>query len=158
MTYSLRTALFAGAALAAGLGALPGAGHAGACPPDKAGIDLRQPVDLEAVGVTDTVLAALPLAETALEIGDRTMRVRQLVVEPGGIVPWHSHADRPALILITKGEIHEYASTCAAPIVHGAGEVAVERRDTAHWWKNLSTEPVEIFSFDILRDPADPTM
>ena len=30
-----------------------------------------------------------------------------LVVQPGGIVPWHSHADRPALIYVVSGEIVE---------------------------------------------------
>ena len=86
------------------------------------------------------------------------MRVRRLVIEPGGIVPWHSHADRPALIVIVKGEINEYASTCAAPIHHVAGDVARETIDTAHWWKNLGTEPVELLSFDILHDETDHNM
>ena len=150
--------LAAGAAIAAGLAALPAAGIAGECPADAAGIDVREPVTLEAVGVTDTVLASLPLSETALAIDDRTMRVRRLVIEPGGIVPWHSHGDRPALIVVISGEINEYASTCAAPIHHVAGEVAVERKQTSHWWKNLGTEPVELLSFDILHDETDHNM
>lgn len=157
MKTTLKT-LLAGAALAAGLAALPVAALAGECPADQAGVDVRAEVDHEAVGVTDTVLASLPLAETALAIDDRTMRVRQLVIEPGGIVPWHSHGDRPALILITKGEIEEYASTCAVPIVHVAGEVAVERKETSHWWQNVSDAPVEIHSFDILHDETDENM
>jgi quercetin dioxygenase-like cupin family protein len=157
MTQLFKT-LAAGAALAAGLAAIPAASFAGECPADKAGVDVRAAVDLEAVGVTDTVLAALPLSETALELDDRTMRVRRLTIEPGGIVPWHSHADRPALILITKGEINEYASTCAAPIHHVAGEVSVEKVHTSHWWKNLGTETVELYSFDILHDETDHNM
>jgi quercetin dioxygenase-like cupin family protein len=104
------------------------------------------------------VLETLPLSQTALEIDDRTMRVRRLVIEPGGIVPWHSHADRPALILVVKGEINEYASTCAAPIHHVAGDVAPERMEVSHWWKNLGTEPVELLSFDILHDQTDRNM
>ncbi len=149
--------LLAGAALAAGLAAAPLA-MAGECPADQAGVDVRPAADHAAAGVTDTVLAALPLAETALAIDDRTMRVRHLVIEPGGIVPWHSHGDRPALILVTKGEIEEYASTCAVPIVHVAGDVAVERKETSHWWQNLGTEPVELYSFDILHDETDHNM
>ncbi|MFO1210438.1 MAG: cupin domain-containing protein [Amaricoccus sp.] len=86
------------------------------------------------------------------------MRVRRLIVEPGGIVPWHNHADRSALIVTVKGEIMEYASTCAAPIVRSAGEVARELPATSHWWKNLSTEPVELLSFDILHGSADTNM
>jgi quercetin dioxygenase-like cupin family protein len=140
------------------LAAMPALALAGECPSDKAGIDVRQPVDLEAVGVTDTVLASIPLAETSLAVDDRTMRVRRLIVEPGGIVPWHSHADRPALIVVVRGEINEYASTCAAPITHGPGDVSRETMQTAHWWKNLGVEEVELLSFDILHDAGDHNM
>ena len=38
---------------------------------------------------------------------------RKLTIEPGGVVPWHSHGDRPAIIYIAEGEIVEYASNCA---------------------------------------------
>ena len=145
--------LLAGVALIAAAPAF-----AGECPADKAGVDVREPVTLEAVGVTDTVLAQIPLNETSLKLDGRTMRVRRLEIEPGGIVPWHSHADRPALIVTVKGEILEYASTCAAPIHHVAGDVARELPATSHWWKNLSTEPVELLSFDILHDPIDTNM
>src|SRR2546429_1060354 len=40
--------------------------------------------------------------------------------------PWHSHGERPALIYIIEGEIVEYASNCAAPITHKAGERSEE--------------------------------
>jgi hypothetical protein len=47
-----------------------------------------------------------------------------------------------------KGEIVEYASTCAVPIVHRAGEVATETHAAAHWWKNLGKETVVLLSAD----------
>lgn len=146
------------ALIAAAMALAPVAGFAGSCPADKQGVDVRAPVDLMAVGVTDEVLAMLPLGDTSLKLDDRVMRVRRLTIEPGGIVPWHSHADRPALIMTTKGVIHEYASTCAGPIEHKAGEVATELPATSHWWKNLSGETVELLSFDILHDESDTNM
>ena len=114
--------------------------------------------DRRAVGVTDNVLAALPLAEEGPMLADRQMRVRKLVIQPDGIVPWHSHGDRPALIYVVEGEIHEYASNCAAPITHVAGDVAVENHNVSHWWKNLSSAPVTLLSFDILHDETDQAM
>ena len=84
-------------------------------------------------------------------LADRQMRVRQLVIEPDGIVPWHSHGDRPALIYVVEGEIDEYASNCAVPIVHKAGDVARETHDVSHWWKNLSSAPVDAA---LVRHPA----
>ena len=135
-----------------------GSAFASECPADKMMANAREPVTEEATGVTDNVLAALPLAEEGPMLQDRQMRVRKLVIQPGGIVPWHSHADRPALIYVVEGEIHEYASNCAGPIVHAAGDVARETHLVAHWWKNLSNGPVTLLSFDILHDEADHAM
>ena len=47
-------------------------------------------------------------------------------IQPGGIVPLHSHADRPALIMVNQGQIFEYSSKCTVPIPHKAGEIARE--------------------------------
>ena len=76
-------------------------------------------------------------------------------IEPGGIVPWHSHADRPALIYVEQGEIHEFASNCAAPIVHKAGDLRRETSETSHWWKNLGDTTVILLVGDVLHDKND---
>jgi quercetin dioxygenase-like cupin family protein len=102
-----------------------------------------------AAGVTDTVIATNDLAQQGIGINDRLFRLRRLVVQPGGVVPWHSHGDRPAIIYIISGQITEYASTCAVPIVHQAGEATAEMHATAHWWKNDSKQPVELLSADL---------
>lgn len=131
--------------------------QAGQCPADQTKPDVRSPVDLKPVGVTDTVIATIDV-DKEQGIKDRSLRMRKLVIEPGGIVPWHSHADRPALIYIVSGQIFEYASNCAVPILHKAGEVARETHATAHWWKNTGTVPVVLLSFDIQKDPNDKNM
>ena len=84
--------------------------------------------------------------------------MRKLVVAPGGVVPWHSHDDRPALIYVIEGEINEYNSNCSVPIVHKTGDVARETLGTSHWWKNLGDKTVTLLSFDILHDKADHNM
>ncbi|MCI0465539.1 MAG: cupin domain-containing protein, partial [Beijerinckiaceae bacterium] len=91
-------------------------------------------------------------------IDGRTLRLRKLVVQPGGVVPWHSHADRPAIIYIVEGTIIEYASNCAVPIVHKTGEVARETSATSHWWKNASRAPVTLLSADVQHDESDNNM
>src|SRR5437016_386277 len=83
---------------------------AGECPADKVKAKAREPVDFKAVGVTDTVLATIDLSKEPIKATGRMQRVRRLVIQPGGIVPWHSHDDRPALIYIIEGEINEYNS------------------------------------------------
>src|SRR3974377_1940489 len=89
---------------------------AGSCPADKMKADERQPVTQAGKGVTDTVLAAIDLEKEPANIKERQLRFRKLTIEPGGIVPWHSHGDRPRILYIARGEIVEYARNCSVPI------------------------------------------
>ena len=149
--YAMLTGVIACASFAAT------AAQAGGCPADQTKPDVRPPVDLKPVGVTDTVIAMIDV-DKEQGIKDRTMRMRKLVVEPGGVVPWHSHAERPAIIYIIEGEINEYASNCAVPIPHKAGDVVAETKGISHWWKNLGDKTVVLLSADLLKDPTDHTM
>ena len=134
------------------------AAFAGECPADKMKADARQPVTHAGKGVTDTVLAAIDLEREPANIKERQLRFRKLTIEPGGIVPWHSHDDRPALIFVQQGEIVEYASNCAEPIVHKAGDLRPEVFGTSHWWKNLGKETVILYVSDVRKDPHDHNM
>lgn len=134
------------------------AAQAGSCPADKVvpnGQGQAQS-NLPAKGVTDTVIGSTDLSKEPVGIHDRQFRLRKLVVEPGGVVPWHSHGDRPALIYIIAGEITEYASTCAVPILHRAGDTAPEVHTTSHWWKNTGSTTVTLLSADLFRSKDDP--
>ena len=82
-------------------------------------------------------------------IADRQFRLRQLEMQPGGVVPWHSHDNRPAMIYVVSGEVVEYASNCAVPIVHKAGDVAPEKNGTSHWWKNTGNTTAVLISVDL---------
>src|SRR5690348_10798306 len=86
---------------------LPGIANAGSCPAGKELADATKPVSYAASGVTDTVLASIDLAKEPAKIDGRKLRLRKLVIQPGGIVPWHSHGDRPAIIYIIQGEVTE---------------------------------------------------
>jgi quercetin dioxygenase-like cupin family protein len=151
------TLLAAGIAVGAAF-TMASVANAGECPADKRGTDLVKMDTTPAKGVSDTVLTAIKLADEPAKIQDRELRLRKLVIQPGGVVPWHSHGDRPAIIYIVEGEIVEYASTCSVPIVHKAGEVARETHTTSHWWKNTSDKTVVLLSADILHDKSDKNM
>ena len=122
---------------------------AGECPANQMRPGATKPVTTAAKGVTDKVLSQIDLAGEKLALKGHLMRVRKLEIQPGGIVPWHSHEDRPALIYVVTGEIYEYASNCAVPILHKAGEVARETHATAHWWKNTGRRPAVLLSADL---------
>lgn len=131
-----------------------GAALAGECPADKRVGDGQGAKDAGhgAKGVTDVVINTLDVAnEPSVMVKGRLFRGRKLEIQPGGVVPWHSHADRPALLLIATGEISEYASTCTVPIVHKAGEITAEKAPTSHWWQNHGKTPVVIWAFDLFR-------
>jgi len=132
--------------------------HAGDCPADKRMANTRQPVDHKAQGVTDTTLGAIDLGKEKAKITGRELRFRRMVIEAGGVVPWHSHDDRPALIYVAEGEIVEYASNCADPITHKAGEIRAETNGTSHWWKNHTNAKVILFIGDVRQDPHDHNM
>jgi quercetin dioxygenase-like cupin family protein len=146
------------AAFTAAVAVQPLAAAAGQCPADKVMTDATKSVTTPAKGVSDDVLAAIDLSKEPANIADRKLRLRKLVVQPDGVVPWHSHGDRPAIIYIISGEITEYASNCAAPIVHKAGDVARETSATSHWWKNTGGQTVTLLSADVQRDPHDHNM
>jgi quercetin dioxygenase-like cupin family protein len=136
------------------LAAVSLAANAGECPADKVVADGKgQPMSAAepAKGVADKIISSTELAKEPVAIAGRALRARRLDIAPGGVVPWHSHADRPAQILISSGEITEYASTCAVPIVHKAGDITAEKSPTSHWWKNHGAVPVVIYSFDLFR-------
>ncbi len=146
------------AALALGASLAATAAFAGECPADQQKPNATAPVDYKTVGVTDTVIAMIDVEKEPANIKDRKFRMRKLTIEPGGIVPWHSHQDRPAIIYIVEGEINEYASNCAVPLVHKAGDVVAETSGVSHWWKNTGDKTVVLLSADLLKDPNDKNM
>lgn len=138
---------------AATLLATLGSALAGECPADKVVADGQgqMPGATEPSGVKDTVLGSIDLASEPIAVDGRLFRLRRLAIEPGGEVPWHSHDDRPALIYVAIGQVTEYASNCAVPIVHFPGEVSVESKGRSHWWRNTGDSTAVLLSADLLR-------
>jgi quercetin dioxygenase-like cupin family protein len=152
---SRKTALGLAALMIAPLCLVSTSARAGSCPAGKTATDGVTSGPAAHKNVTDTVIASIDLAEEAPKLNEHKFRLRRLVVQPGGIVAWHSHEERPAIIYIVSGTIVEHASTCSVPIVHTAGDVARETHLTKHWWKNTTRKPVVLLSADILHDKMD---
>ncbi|MBW8759453.1 MAG: cupin domain-containing protein [Burkholderiales bacterium] len=151
------TTLHVQAAVACGL-ACAAIAHAGECPSGQAATNALAGAPTAPVGITDTELAAIDLAEENVHLDQRRLRMRHMTIAPGGIVPLHSHEDRPALIMVVSGEIFENNSKCAVPILHKSGDVAREHLGTKHWWKNSSAFPVELTIADLVNDAKPATM
>lgn len=138
--------------------ALAGSAHAGECPADKLAANNLPGAATAPVGVTDTELASIDLSKENVKLDQRRLRMRHMTIAPGGVVPLHSHEDRPALIMVNSGEIYEYSSKCNAPILHKAGDISREFLGTRHWWKNVGSAPVELTIADVVNDKKPATM
>lgn len=158
LTFNHRTSHSVAAVAAIALITMTAGAQAGECAAGQSRKNAREAVKLAASGVTDMTLGAIDLSKEKAKIKGRELRFRRMVIEPGGVVPWHSHDDRPALIYVAEGEILEFASNCAGPIHHKAGEIRAETHGTSHWWKNLSDKPAILFIADVRADPNDKHM
>lgn len=126
------------------------AAYAGACPEDQV---LAEPRDVEAmpsVGVERELLSAVDLTGWH-DLGNFLLRTRRLTIAAGGIVPTHSHDDRPSIVYVLNGELIEHNALCGVPIRHRAGEWAAESGPHhTHWWENPTDEAVVVLSSDVV--------
>jgi quercetin dioxygenase-like cupin family protein len=131
---------------------------AGECPADKVGNNPLAGAAMAPVGVTEMELSSIDLGNESVKLPQRRLRFRHMEITAGGIVPLHSHGDRPALIMVNQGQIFEYNSHCKVPILHKAGEISREFNGVMHWWKNESKETVVLTIADIVNDKKPDTM
>jgi quercetin dioxygenase-like cupin family protein len=134
------------------------AAQAGECPAGKTGTNPLPGAATAPVGVTEMELISIDLSKEKVNLPDRRLRFRHMEITPGGIVPLHSHADRPALIMVNQGQIYEYSSQCTVPILHKTGEIAKESNGLTHWWKNEGNVTVVLTIADIVNDKKPDTM
>ena len=139
-------ASFAATAIVVAAAATPAPALAGQCPTPGSSTLANAPTMPK--GVTDTVIGSIGLG-SEIGVEGRELRTRRLVVQPGGVVPVHSHKDRPALIYTVSGAITEYSSACGAPIQHKAGDISREADGLSHYWVNNGNEPAVLLSSDV---------
>lgn len=136
--------------LTAGLMSVPA--YAGTCPAGEMKADVRTGGETTPKDVTDEELGSIDLGTQIQGLDSRRLRFRKLVIQPGGVVPWHDHTDRPALILTVSGQMTEFRSDCAVGIVHEAGDISKEIAGIKHWWKNEGSEPAVLYAADVKHD------
>ena len=144
--FNLKTTLATAAIAVAAAASFASPATAASCP--TAGANHLANAPTMPKGVTDDVLSSIDLS-SEIGVAGRQLRTRRLVVQPGGVVPLHSHKDRPALIYTVSGSITEYSSACAAPIEHKAGEISREADGLSHYWVNNGSEPAVLLSSDV---------
>jgi quercetin dioxygenase-like cupin family protein len=144
--FNLTTKLATGAIAVAAASAFATPATAGQCP-KPGSMDLANAPTMPK-GVIDTVISSVDLGPE-IGVDGRQLRTRRLVVQPGGVVPLHSHKDRPALIYTLSGSITEYSTACATPIEHEAGDISREADGLSHYWVNHGKVPTVLLSSDV---------
>ncbi len=91
-----------GAAIGAVLVFSASVAEAGECPAGKVKAGVRSSGETMPKEVTDEELSSIDLGREIAGFDTRRLRFRKLVVEPGGVVPWHDHTNRPARPLEQK--------------------------------------------------------
>jgi len=110
--------------------------------------------------VSNKPVANAPLIEEGLDqIAGYNLRTRSWVIggENAGVVPIHSHADRPAIVYVLEGEIYEYRNDADERIKHSAGGLSLEEGAVTHWWINEGPQDVRLIAFDVFNSNSDVT-
>lgn len=110
------------------------------CPADRVQAGARNEGFGPSQGVESVDIALVPLA------GGRALRLRRIVVAPGGVIAWHDHAAVQGVALIVSGEMVEARNSCRDTLLYRAGDAAREDAETAHSWRNEAAAPAVILT------------
>ena len=116
-----------------------------------AGAVIGEPVPpKESSGVKITEPVVLDLAPWAEDMKGRELRIRKLVIAPGGVIGLHSHDDRPDVSYLAQGTLTEqraggFLETRAGDTLHAAG------KGVTHWVENRGSTPAVLIVADLFR-------
>lgn len=105
----------------------------------------------ESKGVAARLIGTLPLASEIASIDNRQLRMRVVTLAPGGVFAVHSHADRPSVEYVLKGQATEYIGDTAK--TYAEGDSVLAGKSTVHWWRNDGTEAAIFVAVDVFNPP-----
>lgn len=102
----------------------------------------------ERIGVSGQVMAKVELPTDFDVSQGRLLRMREVTIAPGGFLPMHSHADRPAVAYVLQGTMTEYVEGEEHPVVVTAGQAYSTHR-RPHALLNRGDIPVVFLEIDL---------
>lgn len=120
--------------------------HVRQCPAERVQANARSEGFGASAGVSVEDIALVPAAREPA----RAVRLRRIVVSPGGVIAWHDHAQAQGMALIVSGEMTELRNSCLDPLRYAAGDVAIEDAQTAHSWRNDGSQEAVIVVAHVL--------
>ena len=103
-------------------------------------------------GLSADKLRSLDLGEEIDSVKGRPLRMRKIMLLPGGVIGLHSHKDRPTLSYFLQGEVI-YHEEGKPPRVVKAGETVAEGKGTTHWAENRQGVAAVWIAVDIPKEP-----
>jgi quercetin dioxygenase-like cupin family protein len=106
----------------------------------------------ESKGLSADQLRSLALTEEIDSVRGRALRMRRILLLPGGVIGLHSHKDRPTLSYVLQGEV-TYHEEGQPPKVVKVGEGLAEGKSTTHWAENRAGVAAIWIEVDIPKEP-----
>jgi quercetin dioxygenase-like cupin family protein len=103
-------------------------------------------------GLSAEALQSLDLSEEIDSTKGRPLRMRKIMLQPGGVIGLHTHKDRPAVSYFLQGQV-TYHQEGKADVVVGPGQGFAEGKATTHWAENRGTMPAIWIAVDIPKEP-----
>jgi quercetin dioxygenase-like cupin family protein len=100
------------------------------------------------VGQSQEILRSLDLTGELDSVKGRSLRMRKITLQPGGIQALHNHVDRPTVTYLLQGQMTYHQDGKPNQVVN-AGDGSSEGRSTAHWGENTGTGPAVWIAVDI---------
>lgn len=105
----------------------------------------------ESKGIAAKLIGTLALAPEISGIENRQLRMRVVTMAPGGVFAIHSHADRPSVEYVLKGQATEYIGDSSKK--YAEGDAVLAGKNTVHWWRNDGAEPAIFVAVDVFNPP-----
>lgn len=100
------------------------------------------------VGQSQEMLRSLELTGEIQSVQGRTLRMRKITLQPGGIQALHNHVDRPTVTYLLQGQM-TYHQDGKPDVIVNPGGGSAEGRTTAHWGENTGKVPAVWIAVDI---------
>ena len=111
---------------------------------------MKAPTDSK--GLSADHLRSLLLTDEIDFVQGRPLRMRKIMLLPGGVIGLHSHRDRPTVSYFLQGEV-TYHEEGKAPRTVRAGDGFAEGKDTTHWAENRAGVAAVWIAVDIPKEP-----
>jgi len=95
-----------------------------------------------------TVKQAVDLGPEINGMAGRELRMRVLIIEPGGHIGIHDHKDRPAVVYALEGADTVTLGDGTVKVLR-PGDTASANKNTVHWHRNDGKERVVLIAVDV---------